>query len=99
MRDGWSDAQRRPILNILLVTPAGATFLNSIDSSGQVKNAQFIADVITAAIDKVGPQQVVQVITDSAANCKAAWEIIKEKYPHIVCSPCAAHCLDPLLEN
>ena len=97
--DGWSDVQRRPILNILLVTPAGATFLNSVDSSGQVKNAQFIADVITTAIEKVGPKHIVQVITDSAANCKASWEIIKEKFPHIICSPCAAHCLDLLLED
>lgn len=77
--DGWSDVQRRPLLNILLVTPAGATFLNSIDTSGEVKNAPFIADVISAAIEKVGPQHVIQVITDSAANCKASWEIIKEK--------------------
>lgn len=97
MSDGWSDVQSRPILNILLVTPAGATFLGSVDSSGQVKDADFIAEVITTAITKVGPHQVVQVITDSAANCKASWKIIKEKFPHIVCSPCAAHCLNLLL--
>jgi hypothetical protein len=97
--DGWSDVQHRPILNILLVTPAGATFLNSVDSSEQVKTAQFIADVITTAIEEVGPQHVVQVITDSAANCKASWETIKAKFPHIICSPCAAHCLDLLLED
>ena len=97
--DGWSDAQRRPLLNVLLVTPAGATFLNSVDSSGETKDAQFIANVIVAAIDKVGPELVVQVITNSAANCKAAWQIIKLKYPHIVCSPCAAHVLDLLMED
>lgn len=97
--DGWSDVQRRPILNILLVTPSGATFLNSVDSSGQVKDAHFIAEVISAAIEKVGPQQIVQVITDSASNCKASWDIIKENYPHVICSPCAAHCLDLLLED
>jgi len=55
--------------------------------------------VITAAIEQVGPQRVVQVGTDSAANCKTAWQIINRQYPHIMCSPCAAHCLDLLLED
>jgi hypothetical protein len=97
--DGWSDAQRRPLLNFLLVTPAGATFLNSVDSSGETKDAPYIAKCISTSIDKVGPDNVVQVITDNAANCKAAWRIISVKYPRIVCSPCAAHCLDLLLED
>jgi Protein of unknown function (DUF 659)/hAT family C-terminal dimerisation region len=97
--DGWSDAQRRPLLNVLLVTPAGGTFLNSVDSSGETKDAPYIAQIISQAIEKVGPDKVVQVVTDNAANCKAAWPIISEKYSHIVCSPCAAHCLDLLLED
>jgi len=55
--------------------------------------------VITGAIEQVGLQQVVEVGTDSAANCKTAWQIINRQYPHIMCSPCAAHCLDLLLED
>ena len=58
--DGWSDAQRRPLLNFLLVTPAGATFLNSVDSSGETKDAPpYIAKCISTSIDKVGPDNVV----------------------------------------
>lgn len=79
--DGWSDAQRRPLLNVLLDIPAGATFLKSVDFSGETKDAQFIANVIIAAIDKVGPELVVQTLTDNTANCKAAWQIIKQNYP------------------
>lgn len=77
----------------------GATFLNSVDSSGETKDASYIATVISAAIEKVGSDNIVQVITDNAANCKAAWNLINNKFPRIVCSPCAAHCLDLLLED
>jgi len=77
----------------------GATFLNSVDSSGETKDASYIATVISAAIEKVGSDNIVQVITDNAANCKAAWNLIKNTYPRNVCSPCAAHCLDLLLED
>lgn len=73
--------------------------MNSVDSSGETKDAPYIAKSICAAIAKVGPENVVQVITDSAANRKAAWSIISETYPRVVCSPCAAHCLDLLLED
>jgi hypothetical protein len=37
-------------------SPAGTIFLNSVDSSRQVNNAQLTEDVTTAAIDKFGPQ-------------------------------------------
>lgn len=35
--DGWSSTDSRPLLNILLVTPGGACFDRSIDTSGQTK--------------------------------------------------------------
>ncbi|KAL0044310.1 hypothetical protein WJX82_010899 [Trebouxia sp. C0006] len=50
------------------------------------------------AIEEAGPENVVQVITDSAANCKAAGKLVEQQYPHIFWAPCAAHSLDLLLE-
>lgn len=87
------------MVNLLLVIPAGATFLHSIDTSGMTKDAQYIAEAVLSGIDKVGNENVLQVITDNAANCKGGWPIIKAKYKHIICSPCAAHTLDLLLED
>jgi hypothetical protein len=40
-----------------------------------------------------------QVVTDSAANCKAAGAIIEAKWPHIKWAPCAAHTCDLFLED
>jgi Protein of unknown function (DUF 659) len=41
----------------------------------------------------------VQVVTDSAANCKAAGQLVMEAYPHITWSPCVAHVCDLALED
>ncbi|CAM8883081.1 unnamed protein product [Rhodiola kirilowii] len=50
-------------------------------------------------IDEVGHQNVVQVITDNASNCKGAGEIIEGIYPHIYWTPCVVHTLNLALKN
>ena len=35
--DGWSDPQRRPILNFMAVTESGPMFLKAINTEGEVK--------------------------------------------------------------
>ena len=94
---GWSNIKNKPLLNIILVCPNGEAFLDCIDTSGEDKTGQYIADCIAKEINAVGPSNVIQVITDSASNCKSSWQI--DTFPHITCSPCAAHCLDLLLED
>lgn len=95
--DGSSNVQYRPIL--ITVTPEGSVFLGACDSSGEIKDAAYIAEKFCEQIEKVGAARVVQIIADSASNCVAARKLIAEKYPHITCAPCAAHCLDLLLED
>jgi hypothetical protein len=62
------------------VSYAGALFLKAVDTSGMVKTAVNIASVLIAAILEVGPENVVQLITDSAANCKKAGEEVQKRY-------------------
>ena len=50
-------------------------------------------------INEVGHQNVVQIITDNAANCKAAGEIIESTFPHIYWTPCVVHTLNLALKN
>lgn len=97
--DGWSNVKNKPLLNFVLVCPKGEVFVDSIDTSGEEKTGQFIADGITKQINDIGPQNVIQVVTDSAANCKSSWSIITATFPHITCGPCSAHCVDLLLED
>jgi hypothetical protein len=44
-----------------------------------LQDANFIAEVFFSAIEEVGVDNVVQVITDSAKACSNAGELIMEK--------------------
>ena len=56
-------------------------------------------DEFIKIIQRIGPEDVIQVITDSVAACKAAGSLITEQYPHITWTACALHVLDLLLED
>jgi hypothetical protein len=86
--DGWSDTRNRPLLNLLMVTPKGEKFLESVDTSGDTKDADFIAQVVGKAIDDMGAEIVVQVCMDSAVVCKAASRKLEARFPHITFTPC-----------
>jgi hypothetical protein len=97
--DGWSETQNRPLLNHLMVTPKGEKFLESVDTSGDTKDANFIAQVVGKAIEDVGAEIVVQVCMDSATVYKVAGRKLEARFPHITFTPCTPHCLDLLLED
>ena len=50
-------------------------------------------------IQEIGPQYVVQVITDNAANYVAAQRMLMERYASLYWTPFAAHCIDLMLED
>ncbi|CAN1310023.1 hypothetical protein LINPERPRIM_LOCUS27924 [Linum perenne] len=50
-------------------------------------------------VEKVGEENVIQVITDNASTYKAAGAKLMEKRQHLFWTPCAAHCLDLMLED
>ncbi|KAH9326345.1 hypothetical protein KI387_006523 [Taxus chinensis] len=97
--EGWKNVQNRHLINVVAVCPKGAMFLKAIDCEGEVKDAQFIANILIEAIESVGPQNVVQVITDNAKICRAAGLIIEDKYEHIFWTPCVVHSLNLMLQK
>eukprot|EP00253_Pinus_taeda_P014349 PITA_14349 len=62
-------------------------------------DSQFIANILIAAIELVGPENVVQVITDNATVCRLAILIIDGKYQHIFWTPCVVHSLNLMLSK
>ncbi|EFH67605.1 hypothetical protein ARALYDRAFT_891504 [Arabidopsis lyrata subsp. lyrata] len=74
--DGWSDPTRKPLINFIAITGNAPLFLKAVDCSGKVKDKFFISNLMKEVINEVGHQNVVQIITDNAANCKAAGEIV-----------------------
>ena len=74
-------------------------FLKSIDASSHVKDAHLIFTLLVEVVEKVGVSNVVQVITNNAANCVAAGKLFSLKYPIVFWTLCAAHCINLMLED
>jgi len=52
--DEWSDPQKRPLINFMVVTKSGPMFLKSIDGSGEIKDKDFIVRHMRDVIIEVG---------------------------------------------
>ena len=68
-----------------------------MDTSGHIKDAQFIADFVCEVIHDKGPENIVAVCMDGA--CKASFSLITAKYEHVFCFICPAHSVDNFLKN
>ncbi|GAV88964.1 DUF659 domain-containing protein [Cephalotus follicularis] len=97
--DGWIDAQRQPLINFMAVVEGAPMFLKAVNCEGEYKDKWFISDLISKGILKVGPHNVVQVVTDNAPVCKAAGLLIETQYPHMFWTPCVVHTLNLALKN
>jgi hypothetical protein len=72
-------------------------FLQAIDTICKTKVATYIIDTICATIEKVGNENVVQVVTNNAVVCKSVGWIIEDKY--LTYSGCIAHGINLVLED
>ena len=60
----------------MIACESGPMFIKTVDCSGEVKDKNFIAAILSEVIDEVGDHNVVQIVTDNASNCKAVGELI-----------------------
>jgi hypothetical protein len=74
--DDWSLVNNHPLLNMMCVSSAGEEFLGAIDTSGHMKDAVYIADVIKRYLIEVGPENVVQACTDNTSVMHKAVNIV-----------------------
>ncbi|XP_075665771.1 uncharacterized protein LOC142635513 [Castanea sativa] len=99
MSDGWTNQKQQPIMNFLVYCPRGAMFLKSIDTSGLTKDAETLFNIFDSVVQEIGVEYIVQLITDNASAYKKARKKLQQKYGTLFWSPCAAHCIDLMLEN
>ena len=76
MSNGWLDKKRRSICNFLVNSPKGTIFLYSIDTFDISKTTEKVCQMLDEVVDKVGEENVVQLVTDNAANYKLAGEML-----------------------
>ncbi|XP_052626826.1 uncharacterized protein LOC111876822 [Lactuca sativa] len=99
MSDGWRDIRQRHLINFLFYCPKGISFLKSVDASDIESNALNLCNLFAEIVEMVGQKNVVQIVTDNAANYKLAGNMLCERYTSITWSPCAAHCLNLVLKD
>ncbi|XP_072088422.1 uncharacterized protein [Arachis hypogaea] len=69
------------------------------DASNVVKNVSSLCDLFSEVIKWIGPDNIVHIVTDNAANYVAAGRLINKNFKNIHWSPCAAHCLNHILKD
>nr|XP_016445711.1 PREDICTED: uncharacterized protein LOC107770895 [Nicotiana tabacum] len=82
------------VINVLVNSLRGSMFLESYDASDSSTNSNKMFNLFEKTIFKVGPENVVQVVTDNASENKKAGDMLKGVFPNIYWTPCAAHCIN-----
>ncbi|TXG65963.1 hypothetical protein EZV62_007238 [Acer yangbiense] len=86
-------------MNLCANCKEGTTFLSSKESSDVAHTGEHIFNYVLATIEEVGPENVVQVVTDNVSNNMAAAKMLKEKMPSIFWTSCATHTINLMLEG
>ncbi|KAH1162309.1 hypothetical protein GYH30_000984 [Glycine max] len=99
MSDGWTDRKNRTLINFLVNCSLGTQFMRSVDASEYMKTGQKIFELLDNFVEEIGGKNVIQVVTDNGSNYVLAGKILQVTRPKIFWTPCAAHCLDLMLED
>jgi hypothetical protein len=78
----------------MAVIEDGPMFLRAINAAGDTKSKEYIFERLVETIDFIGAENVVQVVTGNASNCRGARLMVEQKYPHIFWTPCVVHTLN-----
>lgn len=97
--DGWTNIKKKSLINVIASNSRGSMFLYADDFSDVEKTGKEISNFLLKAIDEIGSSNVLQVITDNAANCKAAGKEIEKVHKHIFWSPCVVHTLNLIFKD
>jgi len=74
--NGWDNATRHPLLNIMFVCPNGNVFIGSIDTTREWKDAHYICNALVGYIKTIGVDNIVQICIDNALNMKSAANLL-----------------------
>ncbi|KAK2649320.1 hypothetical protein Ddye_016809 [Dipteronia dyeriana] len=99
LSDGWKDRRERTLINFLVNSPRGSVYIESVGASGYAKTGEKMFDLLSQFVEKIGVDNVVQVVTDRASNNVLVGRFLEAKYPNLFWTPCVAYCLDLILED
>ncbi|KAL4185246.1 hypothetical protein AMTRI_Chr10g229780 [Amborella trichopoda] len=98
MTDGWKDkSDNRHLVNFLIGCPKGIVYHSGIDLSRKRYTGRLICAHLDKIVDEVGPENVVQVVTDIAVNyIKAGLFIYNHTYLHALMRE---HCMREIVKE
>ncbi|XP_010485158.1 PREDICTED: uncharacterized protein LOC104763492 [Camelina sativa] len=99
MTDAWSDRKRRSIMNLCVNYKGGTMFRSCKDSSDEAHTGGYISEYVKGCIEEIGEENVVQVVTDNAANNMTTARMMKEIKPSIFWTSCETHFINLMLES
>ncbi|KAJ0505182.1 putative HAT dimerization domain, ribonuclease H-like superfamily [Helianthus annuus] len=99
MLDGWAAREQRTSVNILVNSFTGTVFMESVDASSYTESVSEMCRLLNSFVERIGEANAVQVITDSGSNSVLAGKMLMETRPNLFWTPCAAHCIDLMLED
>ncbi|KAK8694809.1 hypothetical protein V6N13_072354 [Hibiscus sabdariffa] len=81
--DAWSNCKQDRLINVIAANRRGTIFMHCGVFNGVEKTGQVIGDFLLEAIEKLGPSNVLQVVTDNTENCIAFGREIQKVHKHI----------------
>jgi hypothetical protein len=70
-----------------------------VDTSNISKTVDKVFEMLDAIVERIEKENVVQVVTDNAANYKAEEQLLMEKRKSLFWTPYVAHYIDLILED
>ncbi|XP_052204970.1 uncharacterized protein LOC127809864 isoform X2 [Diospyros lotus] len=99
LADSWRDTQGRKLINFLVSCPRGIYFVRSVDATDIIEDATCLFKLLDKVVEDMGEEHIVQVITENTPCYEAAGKMLEEKRKNLFWTPCAAYCIDQMLED
>lgn len=90
--DGWSNCRNEAIVNFIITTPH-PIFIEFVDTKENRHTSEYLMQIMDNVIMEYDPKKFFVVIGDNAKNIQHAFELLKEKYSHLILLGCIAHTL------
>jgi len=81
MADGWTGGVNRTLINFLVNCPKGTVFIKFVDDFGASKTGELLYKLFREVVLYIGPENVVQIVTDNAANYVVANKLLEKEFP------------------
>eukprot|EP00966_Prymnesium_polylepis_P062520 1450841-Prymnesium_polylepis.3 len=89
--DGWSGAQKRHVLNLILATPE-PIFMGNVETGEDSVTGEYQAELFGATImANGGMAKVPAVCTDNASVMRKCWRLLRKKFHGLFTYGCAPH--------